>query len=42
MSLKNKVLTNFINKKGPALKEEFHNKYKKYSNLLSILMEKSK
>ena len=42
MSLKNKVLTNFINKKGPVLKEEFHNKYKKYRNLLSILMKKSK
>ena len=40
--LKNKLLTNFINKKDPILKEEFHTKYKKYKNLLSTLMKKSK
>ena len=33
---------NFINKKDPVLKEEFHTKYKKYRNLLSNLMKKSK
>ena len=41
-SVKNKLLTNFINKKDPVLKEEFHTKYKKYRNLLSTLMKKSK
>ena len=42
MSVKNKLLTNFINKKDPILKEEFHTNYKKHRNLLSILMKKSK
>ena len=42
MYVKNKLLTNFINKKDPALKEEFHTKYKKYINLLSTRMMKSK
>ena len=42
ISVKNKLLTNFINKKDPILKEEFHTNYKKYRNLLSILMKKSK
>ena len=41
-SVKNKLLTNFVNKKDPVLKEEFHTKYKKYRNLLSTLMKKSK
>ena len=35
--MKNKLLTNFINKKDPILKEECHTKYKKYRNLLSTL-----
>ena len=42
ISVKNKLLTNFINKKDPILKEEFHTNYKKYRNLLSTLMKKSK
>ena len=42
ISVKNKLFTNFINKKDPVLKEEFHTKYKKYRNLLSVLMKKSK
>ena len=42
ISVKNKLLTNFINKKDPILKEEFHTNYKKYKNLLSTLMKKSK
>ena len=42
ISLKNKLLKNFINKKDPVLKEEFHTNYKKYRNLLSTLMKKSK
>ena len=41
-SLKNKLVTNFINKKYPTLKEECHTNYKKYRNLLSTLMKKSK
>ena len=40
--VKNKLLTNFINKKDPVLKEEFHTNYKKYRNLLSTLMKKGK
>ena len=42
ISVKNKLLTSFINKKDPVLKEEFHTKYKKYRNLLSTLMKKRK
>ena len=42
ISAKNKLLKNLINKKDPILKEEFHTNYKKYRNLLSTLMKKSK
>ena len=42
ISVKNKLLTNFINKKDPKIKEEFHTKYKIYTKLLSTLMKKSK
>ena len=42
ISVKNKLLTNFINKKNPKLKEECHTNYKKDRNLLSTLMKKSK
>ena len=42
ISLKNKLLTNFINKKDPILKEEFHTNYRKCRNLLSTVMKKSK
>ena len=35
ITVKNKLLKNFINKKDPILKEEFHTNYKKYRNLLS-------
>ena len=41
-SMKNKLLKNFINKKDPTLKEEFHTNYKKYRTLLSTLMKKSR
>ena len=37
ISMKNKLLKNFINKKDPILKEEFHTNYKKYRNFLSTL-----
>ena len=42
ISVKNKLLTNFINKKDPILKEECQTNYKKYRNLLSTLMKKRK
>ena len=42
ISVKNKLLTNFINKKDPILKEECHTNYKKYRNLLSTFVKKSK
>ena len=42
ISVKNKLLKNFINKKDPILKEGFHINYKKYRNLLSTLTKKSK
>ena len=42
ISVKNELLTKFINKKDPILKEEFHSNYKKYRNLLSTFMKKSK
>ena len=41
ISAKNKLLKNFINKKDPVLKEEFHTKCKIYRNLLSTLMKKT-
>ena len=42
ISVKNKLLTKFINTKYPILKEGTHIEYKNYSNLLSTLMKKSK
>ena len=42
ISVKDKLLANFINKKDPILKEKFHTNYKKYRNLLSTVMKKSK
>ena len=42
ISAKNKLITNFINKKDPILKEECQTNYKKYRNLFSTLMKKSK
>ena len=42
ITVKNKLLTNFINKKDPTLKEECHTNYKKYRNLVSTLIKKSK
>ena len=39
ISVKNKLLTNYINKRDPILKEEFDTKYKIYRNLLSTLMK---
>ena len=42
ISVKNKLLKDFINKKDPVLKEEFHTKCKKYRNLLFTFMKKIK
>ena len=42
ISVKNKLLANYINKRDPILKKGFHTKYKIYRNLLSNLMKKSK
>ena len=41
-SVKNRLLKNFINKENTVLKEEFCTNYKKYRNLISTLMKKSK
>ena len=40
--MKNKSLNNSINKNDPILKEECYTNYKKYKNLLSTLLKKSK
>ena len=40
--VKNKLLTNFNNKKDPMLKEELHTNYKQYRNLLYTLIKKRK
>ena len=40
--MKNKLLTNFIIKKDPILREKCQTNYKKYRNLLSTLMKKRK
>ena len=42
ISVKNNLLTSFSNKMYPIIREEFHTNHKKYRNLLSILMKKSK
>ena len=42
ISVKNKLITNYINNGDPILKEEFHTNYKIYRNLLSTLMKKSR
>ena len=42
ISVKNKLFVNFINNKDSILKEEFHTNYKKYRNLHSTFMKRSK
>ena len=42
ISVKNKLLKKFINKKDPQIKTECHEKYNKYRNVLSTLLKKSK
>ena len=41
ISLKNKLLKRFINKKDPQIKAEFYEKRTKYRNLLSTLLKES-
>ena len=40
--LKNSVFKKYINKKDPHIKEELHEKYKNYGNVIATLMKKSK
>ena len=40
--MKNKSFANFVNKKDPILKEELHTNYKKYRNLLFVLLKRGK
>ena len=40
VSVKNKLLSNYTDKRHPILKEEFQIKYKIYRNLFSTLMKK--
>ena len=42
ISVINKLLTHFINKKDPIVKKKIHTNYKRYRNLLFTLMKKSK
>ena len=42
ISVKNKLFSNFINKKDLTQKTELHIKYKSYRNMLPTLMKKSK
>ena len=42
LSVKNKLLTKFINMKHPILKEETRIEYKNYRNIFFTLMKKSK
>ena len=42
LSVKNKLLTKFINMKHPILKEETSIEYKNYRNIFFTLMKKSK
>ena len=42
ISIKNKLLTKFFNKKDPQIKAECHGKYKKNRNPLSTLSKESK
>ena len=42
ISVKNKLMKKFINKKDPQKKAKCHKNYKKYRNLLSTLLKESK
>ena len=42
ITVKNKLLKNFINAKDSQTKETFHRQYKDYRNMLSTLFKKSK
>ena len=42
ISVKNKLLSDFIKKKDPTIKAELHLKYKNHRNLISTLLKRSK
>ena len=42
ISIKNSIFKKCINKKDPHIKEELHQKYKNYRNIIATLMKKSK
>ena len=42
ISIKNSIFKKYINKKCPHIKQELHQKYKNYRNIIATLMEKSK
>ena len=42
ISIKNSIFKKYINKKDPHIKEELHQKYKNYRNIIATLMKKSK
>ena len=42
ISIKNSVFKKYINDKDPHIKEELHQRYKNYSNVIATLMKKSK
>ena len=42
ISIKISVFKKYINKKDPHIKEELHQKYKDYRNIIAALMKKSK
>ena len=42
ISIKNPIFKKYINNKDPHIKEELHQKYKNYRNIIATLMKKSK
>ena len=42
ISIKNSIFKKYINKKDPHIKEQLHQKYKNYRNIIATLMKKSK
>ena len=42
ISIKNSIFKKYINKNDPHMKEELHQKYKNYRNIIATLMKKSK
>ena len=42
ISIKNSIFKKYINKKDPHIKEELHQKYKNYRNIIATLIKKRK